>query len=107
MREEQLLRLRSETGHVVERRLEALLLPEPLAGAVREPVRLVTRASEEEHRGRVALQRDRVLLTREVDAINERLAHHVLLLLRERDDRKIMEAEIARGGERDRELAAA
>src|SRR4051812_39142916 len=61
MTEEQLARVRAETCDVVERGLEALLLAEALAGAVREAMRLVSRAGEEEHRGRVALQRDRVL----------------------------------------------
>ena len=82
------LRLRADARRCRRAPTDALLLAEPLAGAVREAVRLVARAREEEHRSRVALQRDRVLLPGQVDAIDHRLADHVLLLLRERDDRQ-------------------
>ena len=81
-------------------------LPMRIARAVREAVRLVAQAREEEERRRAALQRDRVLLARQVHAVDERLAGEVLALLGEGDDGQVVQPEVVRRGQRHRELPA-
>ena len=101
---------------------------EAFARAVREAVRLVARPREEEERRTVRLQGDAVFLAGQIDAIDEggRIALLGLgrcelrgidvraprdarqgVFLREPDDGELVQAEIARGRERDVELAAA
>src|SRR5580704_5289164 len=73
MREERLLGLAAQPFDVVERRREAPLLPDAHPSSVREPVRLVAKPREQEERRRAAPQRDRVLLTGQVDPIQQLL----------------------------------
>ena len=65
------------------------------------------RHREQEELGAVRPERDRIFLTRQVHAIDEFFAEDIFALLGEPDDRKIVQAEIVRGGERNAELAAA
>src|SRR5258708_38643850 len=67
-------------------------------------MRLVPEASQEKERRRAALERDRVLLARQVDAVDERLAEDVLALLRETDDGQVVKAEVVRRRQRAPEL---
>src|SRR5205807_2651126 len=77
-----------------------------VARFVGEAVGFVAGAREEEHRRGVLAELDRVLLTGEVDAVDDGAAL-VVLLLGERDDRELMKTEVARRGYRDGELALA
>src|ERR1019366_1751969 len=113
VRQQRLLRLLAETLHVVERRDEATLLADPHARAIREAMRLVPHAREKEERSRVALERNGVLLTRQIHAIGELLLHaaparHVrarrLALLGESDDAQVVQPEIVGSGDRNGEL---
>src|SRR5207248_2164100 len=79
---------------------------------VREAVRLVARAREEEERRRMLAERDGIFLIGQIHAIDDLLLHirrlagggESCFFLRQRDDRQLMQTEIVRRGERDREL---
>src|SRR5690606_4086484 len=106
MPEQQLARLRPDAGDAVEPGGEAAAFAGLAAAAVRETVRLVARPRQNEQLRGVGLEPDRVLLSWQVEAIDQLVARDVLLLLGEADDVELMQPEVARGGERDAQLAA-
>ena len=99
--------LRAEPRHVVERRAHPALLAEALRA------RFENRCASS--RARARKKSDAVWLLSgigffwpgQVDAIDQRVAQHVLLLLRQRHDRHLVEPEVVRRRERDLELARA
>jgi hypothetical protein len=97
---------RSDAGYRIELGREIAALAHDLAAPVREPMSLVPRPGQKEELGRVRAQRNWILLTWQIDAIHHPLAEHTLLLLGQADNRQLVEAEIARGRERHRQLAA-
>src|SRR5262245_45977869 len=93
--EQRLRGLRADAGDVEETRAQALAAVDARLEAHGDAVRFVARPSEEEERRALRAEEHRVLAARQVGAINELLAKHVLALLRERADVDALDRELA------------